>query len=338
MHAGDSSVTATMSMAMSSASATGMSSMSGMSGMSGMSMSGTATSAMAMSMSSSATASATGMSGMSGMSSGDSMPGMNSYLTRKYMNYPVLFKHLNASNRGQAFGIFVLIVAVAFVYKALLFLSWYLELEWFKRSTTPEDQDVDEATGKKIAYTVQDLELQKQFLPTSFSKFMFNVFAPNWIDFLHDLVRLLITFASTMLIYMLMLVAMTYVLTYIFAVILGLSLAEIFFNRVKINLLKARELKKEWERRFKLCQCAPAPNAGSSYEDDDAQSSTTSKATLDGTEKNRNSTSKAPKVGCCCGSDEDPQEEAERNIRSIATQKEQAGNMNVDLLPADNVI
>lgn len=137
MHAGDSSVTATMSMAMSSASATGMSSMSG-------------------------------MSGMSGMSSGDSMPGMNSYLTRKYMNYPVLFKHLNASNRGQAFGIFVLIVAVAFVYKALLFLSWYLELEWFKRSTTPEDQDVDEATGKKIAYTVQDLNCKSSScLPVS---------------------------------------------------------------------------------------------------------------------------------------------------------------------------
>ncbi|CAH02430.1 high-affinity Cu transporter CTR1 [Kluyveromyces lactis] len=293
----------------------------------------TTTSASAMAMSTSTSSSMSGMD----MDGGSEMTGMNSYLTRKYMNYPVVFEKLYASDRGEAFGIFLLIVVAAFVYKFLLFVSWYLELKWFKKAGVNEEAENDEATGKNVLYTIEDLELQRQFLPTSFGKFMFNVFAPDWVDFFHDFVRLLITFCSTMIIYMLMLVAMTFVLAYVFAVILGLSLAEIFFNRIKINMLKAWELKKEWERRFKLCQCGPGPSAST----DDTRSFASSKATADaGSTTPLNtfkSSEKVPKkVGCCCNGDEDPEEEAERKIRGIATQREQAGNMNVDLLPAEN--
>lgn len=285
--------------------------------------------------STSAMATSTGTSSMDMDSS--SMAGMNSYLTRKYMNYPVLFEKLYASNKGEAFGIFLLIVVAAFVYKFLLFVSWYLELKWFKKAGVNEDAENEESTGKNVLYTVEDLELQKQFLPTSFGKFMFNVFAPSWIDFCHDLFRLIVTFCSTMIIYMLMLVAMTFVLSYVFAVILGLSLAEIFFNRIKINMLKTWELKKELERRFKLCQCGPGPATSA----DDTHSFTSSKATGDAASNTplnfRKSLEKpAKKVGCCCDGDEEPEEEAKRNIRGMATQKEQSGNMNVDLLPAEN--
>lgn len=267
----------------------------------------------------------------SGMNMSSSSHGMNSYLTRKYLSYPVLFEKLSAGDKGEAFGIFLLIVVAAFVYKFLLFASWYLELKWFKRFNKEESEEDDET----VVYKIEDLELQRQFLPDSFGKFMFNVFAPDWVDFGHDFVRLLLTFCSTMIIYMLMLVAMTFVLTYVFAVILGLSLAEIFFNRIKINLLQGWELKKELDRRFKICQCGPVLPKGSSS---DSASFTSSKMTAEGNSNNccGAKLGESHKVGCCCGT-EDPEAETERNIRGISNQAEQSGNMNVNLLPVENV-
>ena len=102
------------------------------------SMSGMATSTMA-SMSSS-------MSGMSGMSSASnstnsSSTHMHTYVTAKWLNYPVVFKNLKADTRGKLFGIFLLVIVVTFVYKLTSFSLWYLELKWGPRNETLSEEE-----------------------------------------------------------------------------------------------------------------------------------------------------------------------------------------------------
>lgn len=308
---------------------------------------------MSMTMSSSAAASTSGsMSGMDmgGSDSNSSMSmGMNSYLTPTYKHYPVLFQHLSADTRGKAFGIFLLIVVAAYVYKFLLFVSWCLEVHWFKRwnktnrySTLQVDKEANNAkeTSGKDYYA--DATFEMSTLP-KIPNFMFDVCSPSLIDLFHDFIRALLTFTATMIVYMLMLVAMSFVLTYVFAVITGLSLAEVFFNRCKICMLKRWDIQREIKKTTTCpgagdCQCGRHEWANEET------------ATVSSDDQGTRIQDKllAPKGGCCssapapvepdcCCTDKGKEEERniETNILENSKLQEQAGNMDSNLMPAE---
>ncbi|CAI4850637.1 CDG_1a_G0056730.mRNA.1.CDS.1 [Saccharomyces cerevisiae] len=368
-------------MSMGSSSMSGMSmggsSMSGMSmggsSMSGMSMGSSSMSGMSMSMSSTPTSSASaqttsdssmsdmsGMSGMSGMSSSDNSSssgmdmdmsmGMNYYLTPTYKNYPVLFHHLHANNSGKAFGIFLLFVVAAFVYKLLLFVSWCLEVHWFKKwdkqnkySTLPSANSKDE--GKHYD-TENNFEIQG--LP-KLPNLLSDIFVPSLMDLFHDIIRAFLVFTSTMIIYMLMLATMSFVLTYVFAVITGLALSEVFFNRCKIAMLKRWDIQREIQRAkscpgFGNCQCgrhpepSPDPIAVADTTSGSDQSTRLEKNNESKVAISENNQKKTPtqEEECNCATDSGKnQANIERDILENSKLQEQSGNMDQNLLPAE---
>ncbi|CAI4984605.1 ANL_HP_G0042160.mRNA.1.CDS.1 [Saccharomyces cerevisiae] len=360
--------------AMSSASKTLASTMSSMasmsmgsSSMSGMSMGGSSMSGMSMSMSSTPTSSASAqttsdssMSGMSGMSSSDNSSssgmdmdmsmGMNYYLTPTYKNYPVLFHHLHANNSGKAFGIFLLFVVAAFVYKLLLFVSWCLEVHWFKKwdkqnkySTLPSANSKDE--GKHYD-TENNFEIQG--LP-KLPNLLSDIFVPSLMDLFHDIIRAFLVFTSTMIIYMLMLATMSFVLTYVFAVITGLALSEVFFNRCKIAMLKRWDIQREIQKAkscpgFGNCQCgrhpepSPDPIAVADTTSGSDQSIRLEKNNESKVAISENNQKKAPtqEEECNCATDSGKnQANIERDILENSKLQEQSGNMDQNLLPAE---
>ncbi|CAI4837461.1 BAK_1a_G0056010.mRNA.1.CDS.1 [Saccharomyces cerevisiae] len=366
--------------AMSSASKTLASTMSSMasmsmgsSSMSGMSMGGSSMSGMSMSMSSTPTSSASaqttsdssmsdmsGMSGMSGMSSSDNSSssgmdmdmsmGMNYYLTPTYKNYPVLFHHLHANNSGKAFGIFLLFVVAAFVYKLLLFVSWCLEVHWFKKwdkqnkySTLPSANSKDE--GKHYD-TENNFEIQG--LP-KLPNLLSDIFVPSLMDLFHDIIRAFLVFTSTMIIYMLMLATMSFVLTYVFAVITGLALSEVFFNRCKIAMLKRWDIQREIQKAkscpgFGNCQCGrhPEPSPDTIAVADTTSGSDQSTRLEKNNESkvaiSENNQKKTPtqEEECNCATDSGKnQANIERDILENSKLQEQSGNMDQNLLPAE---
>ncbi|CAI4858143.1 BDN_1c_G0056020.mRNA.1.CDS.1 [Saccharomyces cerevisiae] len=375
---------ASMSMdAMSSASKTILSSMSSMSmeamssasktlastmsSMASMSMGGSSMSGMSMSMSSTPTSSASAqttsdssMSGMSGMSSSDNSSssgmdmdmsmGMNYYLTPTYKNYPVLFHHLHANNSGKAFGIFLLFVVAAFVYKLLLFVSWCLEVHWFKKwdkqnkySTLPSANSKDE--GKHYD-TENNFEIQG--LP-KLPNLLSDIFVPSLMDLFHDIIRAFLVFTSTMIIYMLMLATMSFVLTYVFAVITGLALSEVFFNRCKIAMLKRWDIQREIQKAkscpgFGNCQCgihpepSPDPIAVADTTSGSDQSTRLEKNNESKVAISENNQKKAPtqEEECNCATNSGKnQANIERDILENSKLQEQSGNMDQNLLPAE---
>ena len=381
---------ASMSMdAMSSASKTILSSMSSMSmeamssasktlastmsSMASMSMGSSSMSGMSMSMSSTPTSSASaqttsdssmsdmsGMSGMSGMSSSDNSSssgmdmdmsmGMNYYLTPTYKNYPVLFHHLHANNSGKAFGIFLLFVVAAFVYKLLLFVSWCLEVHWFKKwdkqnkySTLPSANSKDE--GKHYD-TENNFEIQG--LP-KLPNLLSDIFVPSLMDLFHDIIRAFLVFTSTMIIYMLMLATMSFVLTYVFAVITGLALSEVFFNRCKIAMLKRWDIQREIQKAkscpgFGNCQCgrhpepSPDPIAVADTTSGSDQSTRLEKNNESKVAISENNQKKTPtqEEECNCATDSGKnQANIERDILENSKLQEQSGNMDQNLLPAE---
>lgn len=377
---------ASMSMdAMSSASKTILSSMSSMSmeamssasktlastmsSMASMSMGSSSMSGMSMSMSSTPTSSASAqttsdssMSGMSGMSSSDNSSssgmdmdmsmGMNYYLTPTYKNYPVLFHHLHANNSGKAFGIFLLFVVAAFVYKLLLFVSWCLEVHWFKKwdkqnkySTLPSANSKDE--GKHYD-TENNFEIQG--LP-KLPNLLSDIFVPSLMDLFHDIIRAFLVFTSTMIIYMLMLATMSFVLTYVFAVITGLALSEVFFNRCKIAMLKRWDIQREIQKAkscpgFGNCQCgrhpepSPDPIAVADTTSGSDQSTRLEKNNESKVAISENNQKKTPtqEEGCNCATDSGKnQANIERDILENSKLQEQSGNMDQNLLPAEKI-
>ena len=375
---------ASMSMdAMSSASKTILSSMSSMSmeamssasktlastmsSMASMSMGSSSMSGMSMSMSSTPTSSASAqttsdssMSGMSGMSSSDNSSssgmdmdmsmGMNYYLTPTYKNYPVLFHHLHANNSGKAFGIFLLFVVAAFVYKLLLFGSWCLEVHWFKKwdkqnkySTLPSANSKDE--GKHYD-TENNFEIQG--LP-KLPNLLSDIFVPSLMDLFHDIIRAFLVFTSTMIIYMLMLATMSFVLTYVFAVITGLALSEVFFNRCKIAMLKRWDIQREIQKAkscpgFGNCQCgrhpepSPDPIAVADTTSGSDQSTRLEKNNESKVAISENNQKKTPtqEEECNCATDSGKnQANIERDILENSKLQEQSGNMDQNLLPAE---
>lgn len=360
--------------AMSSASKTLASTMSSMasmsmgsSSMSGMSMGGSSMSGMSMSMSSTPTSSASAqttsdssISGMSGMSSSDNSSssgmdmdmsmGMNYYLTPTYKNYPVLFHHLHANNSGKAFGIFLLFVVAAFVYKLLLFVSWCLEVHWFKKwdkqnkySTLPSANSKDE--GKHYD-TENNFEIQG--LP-KLPNLLSDIFVPSLMDLFHDIIRAFLVFTSTMIIYMLMLATMSFVLTYVFAVITGLALSEVFFNRCKIAMLKRWDIQREIQKAkscpgFGNCQCgrhpepSPDPIAVADTTSGSDQSTRLEKNNESKVAISENNQKKTPtqEEECNCATDSGKnQANIERDILENSKLQEQSGNMDQNLLPAE---
>ena len=375
---------ASMSMdAMSSASKTILSSMSSMSmeamssasktlastmsSMASMSMGSSSMSGMSMSMSSTPTSSASAqttsdssMSGMSGMSSSDNSSssgmdmdmsmGMNYYLTPTYKNYPVLFHHLHANNSGKAFGIFLLFVVAAFVYKLLLFVSWCLEVHWFKKwdkqnkySTLPSANSKDE--GKHYD-TENNFEIQG--LP-KLPNLLSDIFVPSLMDLFHDIIRAFLVFTSTMIIYMLMLATMSFVLTYVFAVITGLALSEVFFNRCKIAMLRRWDIQREIQKAkscpgFGNCQCgrhpepSPDPIAVADTTSGSDQSTRLEKNNESKVAISENNQKKTPtqEEECNCATDSGKnQANIERDILENSKLQEQSGNMDQNLLPAE---
>ncbi|CAD6650270.1 XXYS1_4_G0022860.mRNA.1.CDS.1 [Saccharomyces cerevisiae] len=360
--------------AMSSASKTLASTMSSMasmsmgsSSMSGMSMGSSSMSGMSMSMGSTPTSSASAqttsdssMSGMSGMSSSDNSSssgmdmdmsmGMNYYLTPTYKNYPVLFHHLHANNSGKAFGIFLLFVVAAFVYKLLLFVSWCLEVHWFKKwdkqnkySTLPSANSKDE--GKHYD-TENNFEIQG--LP-KLPNLLSDIFVPSLMDLFHDIIRAFLVFTSTMIIYMLMLATMSFVLTYVFAVITGLALSEVFFNRCKIAMLKRWDIQREIQKAkscpgFGNCQCgrhpepSPDPIAVADTTSGSDQSTRLEKNNESKVAISENNQKKTPtqEEECNCATDSGKnQANIEHDILENSKLQEQSGNMDQNLLPAE---
>lgn len=268
--------------------------------------------------------------------------GMNYYLTPTYKHYPVLFQHLKADTQGKAFGIFLLIVVAAFAYKFLLFVSWCLEVHWFKRwnktnkySTLQVDKNASEKNSEGKDYYGEDV-LEMSTLP-KIPNFMFDVFSPSLIDLFHDLIRALLTFTSTMIIYMLMLAAMSFVLTYVFAVITGLALAEVFFNRCKICMLK------RWDIQREIKKAVTCPGAG------DCQCGRHEWTNPETATVTSNDQSTQAGDGGCCGKVEQPVEpscccteqakqderQIEKDILESSKLQEQAGNMDSNLMPAE---
>ena len=304
-----------------------------------------------------------------GMDMMDSHMAMNSYLTRKYDKYPVVFEKLYASTKAEAFGIFILIMAAAFCYKFLLFLNWTLEIHWFKKWNKTEklqnalslrnnnETGVDVGGSDDSSFSFNDRKTEYysdttqvyqdknglqliQPLPKMPNLF-FDIFAPNIYDLSHDFIRVIIIFLSTMIIYMLMLAAMSFVLTYVFAVVTGLSLSEVFFNRCKTLLLRRWEIQRELDR---INQCGGGNNCkcgrhrrvsvANSKKDTDATSPNQVKTDP----SNDNNSNNDQEAGCCCNDGDAIAEDdrnVERNISEATKLQEQGNDMDANLMPPE---
>lgn len=242
-------------------------------------------------------ASMTGMTGSTSSSATTSSMTMNYYMTSSWKNYPVLFHKLKADTRGKLFGIFLLVIVVTFVYKATGFTLWYLELKWAKSSTENSNNISEE---------------EKLLREKRGRSYLGEIFLPSGYDFIKDAVRLLLVFWSTLLGYMLMLVAMSFIVTYIFAVVLGLSLFEVFFNRIKIVILRERRLKT-------ILDCKTANRGVCTCGDHNFSRSTT----------DVDSVAEIKKPSSCCGGGNNAQldltdDEDEHNVRVV----NEIGNIN----------
>ncbi|KAH3900979.1 uncharacterized protein SCODWIG_01439 [Saccharomycodes ludwigii] len=320
-----SSITSSMTVSMSSATASVSSSISSMAmSMSGMamSMSGMDMSGMDMSATTdTSTATATSMAGMdmsnSNSSSSSSMSmsmGMNEYLTPHFNGYPVLFQHLKGHTKRQAFGIFCLILAGAFVYKLCNCVLWYLELIWANKKQEKENKEEMWANARR-------------------RNIMIEFFHHSGYSLMQDFIRMILVFISTMFAYMLMLAAMSFVLTYVFAVITGIALFEVMFNRFKVIILR--------DRRLKLIKKCPGGNGcvcGIHKKNVDATSlysSTTAEEKI---------SEQIPRAGgCCCADATDEVSDAADAERNIQDAQEMSANrdvtdMGVDLNPRDKVM
>ena len=336
---------------------------------SSMNTSTTITSSSSMSMSTGHTMSGHNMSGMD-MSMGNSNSSssmdmgmdmkMNYYLTRDFKDYPLLFKHLSADTKSKAFGIFVLLVVTAFIYKFLSFTSWCLEVHWFKKWNRQNKL----ATAESGRAASKNLENDDDFMSDDtyviqtvpkLPNLVTDIFKPSFNDVSHDFVRILITFSSTMLIYMLMLAAMSFVLTYVFAIITGLAFSEVFFNRCKICLLKRWDIQRTIEKTKNCpglgnCECGRhkgfkknrTVNSITAISSNDANAINEYEGKTDGVlEKDcccapTSSQGLEHQEDCECSGDIIQEEQdIERNIMENITLQEQVGNMDVNLLPAE---
>lgn len=204
-----------------------------------MSMATSATSAMNMSMPTS--------SGMDmGMDMG--MLHMHMYFTTQYKDYPVLFESLKASNKGQAFGIFLFLFVIAFLTRGLEFVRNYLEQVVWKNPNyiechpspavpLPLETEVnsggccgtkndtsDNSIAKNSSLSIRENQQIEELINKNGIPLASRLF--------RDLIRLILCILPDLFGFALMLAVMTFTLTYFFAVVLGLGLGRFFFERL----------------------------------------------------------------------------------------------------------
>ncbi|CCF55973.1 hypothetical protein KAFR_0A05380 [Kazachstania africana CBS 2517] len=271
---------------------------------------------------------------------------MNYYLTKKFVGYPVLFEKLYANNKRQAFGIFVLIITTTFVYKLILFTSWCLEVHWFKKwnkSTNYTSIKVSESNSednKTLIDEYVDPYINNSKITPKLPNLVVDIFKPSLVEFSHDFIRIVFVFCSTMLIYMLMLVCMTFVLTYVFAVITGLALCEVFFNRCKMHMLKRWDIIREIEK-CRNCPGGESCNCGRHNESPLAQNLNSNEIQKDDGLTKQEETISSDSVANQCNCNQQHAAEVqgiERNMLENSKLQEQSNDMEHNLLPAEKFI
>ncbi|KAH3674837.1 hypothetical protein WICMUC_003040 [Wickerhamomyces mucosus] len=192
---------------------------------------------------------------------------MNTALTTSYKGYPVIFATLSAANGGQAFAIFIILFFTGFTFRGISFLQSYIEQKIFKQpliiKIIPNDGNLikDEIKSETLSFTSDDDDnnnnsnnnnnnsesnkLRKlhsnnhyhhddDFNEIKQRSILAKFFNRSLISYYQDFIRLILTFIQVMVGYSLMLSVMTFIIPYFFAVILGISIGEVFFHRLSI--------------------------------------------------------------------------------------------------------
>lgn len=228
-------------------------------GMAGMDMGSMSMASATSSMGSMSMASATSSMDMGSMSSSgmdmsgmDHMESMHMYFVGDYLNYPVLFKNLKASNGGQAFGIFLLLLVVGIFVRGLDFANKYLEQVVWQNPNyvdtchTPSPVSAPAATGgnccgdntrndttvdsirktNSSSLAVGQQEREVPYLTSQSSSL------PMASMLFRNIIRLALCILPELFGFALMLAAMTFSLLYFFAVVLGLGIGRFIFDRL----------------------------------------------------------------------------------------------------------
>lgn len=180
---------------------------------------------------------------------------MHMYFTTQYKDYPVLFKGLHARTAAQAFGIFVLLFAVAFLIRGVEFTRNYLEQVVWKnpsyvdchpgetanthlKQVNTTDKKVGSCCGGEIDKD-SDISLRDTSSDQQHHQQIEGVHAsgrpsrlPLASSLVRDAIRLILCILPDLFGFALMLAAMTYTLTYFFAVVLGLGIGRFTFERL----------------------------------------------------------------------------------------------------------
>lgn len=207
---------------------------------------------------SSSSNSSSGMGDMGDMGGMSSMASMHMYFTREFKDYPVIFKSLSASTKGEAFGIFVLLFFAAFFARFLEFIRNYLEeVVWQNKSYSEfEAGVVNHSANLQPATSIQptgaagagaggcctgsaddedsldkhvssdDVIVQSQESHLSKSNL------PIASTIMRDAIRLVLCIVPDLFGYTLMLAAMTFTLTYFFAVVIGSGVGRFVSERL----------------------------------------------------------------------------------------------------------
>ncbi|CAI5760600.1 unnamed protein product [Candida verbasci] len=181
------------------------------------------------------------------MNHGDSeMMGMHMWFTTQFKDYPVLFRDLKASNKGEAFGIFLLLFVVAILSRLLEFLRNYLEeVVWSNKNFIEfENGVVSHSANLQPALSSQQDQVHCSMDKNSVDEQVSNSINSNENSvknnnnlsfaskFFRDIIRLILCIVPDLFGYALMLAAMTYTLTYFFAVVLGSGIGRFVSERL----------------------------------------------------------------------------------------------------------
>ena len=180
---------------------------------------------------------------------------MHMYFVKEYLDYPVLFEGLTASNGGQAFGIFLLLFVCGLFVRGIEFASKYLEQVVWKNPNyvdachTPSPNGevkalvpaagnccganaINDTTGGSIRKTnssslgVGQQELEGPYATSQPSKL------PMASMLFRNTIRLVLCIIPELFGFALMLAAMTFSVLYFFAVVLGLGIGKFIFDRL----------------------------------------------------------------------------------------------------------
>lgn len=207
-------------------------------------------------------------SSLSSMSMDSHKMGMHMWFTTEFKDYPVLFKTLTASTKGEAFGIFVLLFFAAFFSRLLEFVRNYLEEVVWNNDTYTEyeagianhaarvsmeptrscaDDSIDKDSGiqENIAHP-QNVSGDNGNGNGNGNGAVHNNNSNNGISMasklVRDAIRLALCIVPDLFGYTLMLAAMTYTLTYFFAVVIGSGVGRFVSERLSENFRIKRKI------------------------------------------------------------------------------------------------